>query len=78
MRAVDREQVPLDGSNGLSMDELRLAEIFCKRGRGGLVKFVIETRKVQIYSFALGTDCALSDQQTTANLFRGLDRAFSS
>ncbi|KAJ5159304.1 uncharacterized protein N7500_008955 [Penicillium coprophilum] len=66
-----------DGSNELTSDELRLAEIFCERGREDLAIYVTEGRKVQRFLFALGTESSSLDMQSFPLIFVGLQRAFN-
>ncbi|KAI0466872.1 hypothetical protein F4859DRAFT_507140 [Xylaria cf. heliscus] len=65
-----------DGSNELADEELRLATIFCERGRGDLANYIIEGRKVQRLLFALGPGTGSHDRKTLIDLFMGLERAF--
>ncbi|KAI1772274.1 hypothetical protein F4818DRAFT_444501 [Hypoxylon cercidicola] len=45
-----------NGSNELTNDELRFADIFRERGRGDLARHIAEGRKVQRLFFAVGPD----------------------
>lgn len=68
-----------DGSNELSNDELRFADIFRERGRDDLASYITEGRKVQRFFFALGAASGRQkDHQTFVDLFIGLKRAFDS
>ena len=66
-----------DGSNDLATDEERLADIFWERGREDLSKYVIESRKIQRFFFALGPEGSFSDQKSFIDLFTGLRRTFN-
>ncbi|KAL2018802.1 hypothetical protein VTK56DRAFT_360 [Thermocarpiscus australiensis] len=66
-----------EGSNELSDEEVRLANIFRERGRDDLAECVIQGRKVQRFYFALGpASGAHGDRKTFMDLFDGLRRAF--
>lgn len=68
-----------DGSNELSEDEVRFADIFIERGRDDLASFVMEGRRVQRFFFASGAASGCEkDHQTFVDLFMGLKRAFDS
>ncbi|KAL4969718.1 uncharacterized protein BDV14DRAFT_195970 [Aspergillus stella-maris] len=65
-----------DGSNQLTTEELRLADIYRERDREDLANYVIEGRKIQRFFFALGPESSLLDAQTFGPLFKGSQRAF--
>ncbi|TQN66450.1 hypothetical protein CSHISOI_09052, partial [Colletotrichum shisoi] len=64
------------GANELAPDELRFAEVFRERGREDLSDYILKSRKVQRFFFALGSESP-SDTPTFASLFMGLTRAFN-
>lgn len=66
------------GSNVLTGDELRLAEVFRNRGRGDLAECVLDGRKAQRFFFGLGTEASYIDHPTFLSLFAGLQEAFTS
>ncbi|KAL5363031.1 hypothetical protein BJX96DRAFT_111919 [Aspergillus floccosus] len=66
------------GSNMLTADELRLAEVFRDKGREDLANCVINGRKAQRFFFGLGTDASYVNTQTFLSLFAGLQEAFCS
>ncbi|GKT49134.1 uncharacterized protein ColSpa_09315 [Colletotrichum spaethianum] len=66
-----------EGSNELSPDEMRLAEIFQERGRKDLSNCVILGRKVQRFFFALGPESPSTDRKAFLDLFAGLKMAFT-
>ncbi|KAL4800470.1 hypothetical protein BDV19DRAFT_398044 [Aspergillus venezuelensis] len=64
-----------DGSNQLSTEELRLADLYRERGREDLAACVLNSRKVQRLLFASGVESSFLDRQTFLPLFSGLQRA---
>jgi hypothetical protein len=68
-----------EGSNELSDEEVRFAEIFRERGRNDLADCVMQGRKVQRFYFAFGPDSgAHGDQKTFMDSFAGLRGVFES
>ena len=68
-----------EGSNELSDEEVRFANIYSDRGRDDLAQCVVHGRNVQRFSFAPGpASGAHGDRKTFMNLFDGLRRAFKS
>lgn len=67
-----------EGSNSLSADETRFAEIFQEKGRCDLTERVLLGRKVQRFFFFLGIDPSYTTREEFLALFAGLRRAFSS
>lgn len=66
-----------DGSNELSDEEVRFANIFRERGRNDLAECVMKVRKVQRFYFAFGPSGeAYGDRKTFMDLFAGLQDAF--
>ncbi|KAL4958243.1 hypothetical protein BDW69DRAFT_179839 [Aspergillus filifer] len=65
-----------DGSNELSTEELRLADIYQERGREDLAACVLNGRKAQRLLFASGVESSFLDRQTFLPLFAGLQKAF--
>ncbi|KAJ5899150.1 hypothetical protein N7495_003894 [Penicillium taxi] len=66
-----------NGSNELTVDELRLAAIFRERGRTDLANYVVGGRKPQRFFFTLGTESSSLNTQELIDLFKGLRRAFN-
>ncbi|KAF9885680.1 hypothetical protein FE257_012662 [Aspergillus nanangensis] len=67
-----------EGSNELSMEELRLADVFRERNRDDLARCVIEGRKIQRFFFNLGPDGSYSTLEKHQSLFKGLQQALYS
>lgn len=67
-----------EGSNNLSTEELRLADVFQGRGREDLARCVIEGRKIQRVLFNLGPDGSYSTLEKHQSLFEGLQQALHS
>lgn len=67
-----------NGSNDLTTDEMRLADIFRERGRHDLAECVVNGRRVQRLLFGLGPDGSFLDDKTFGSLFLGLRRAVDS
>jgi hypothetical protein len=66
-----------EGSNELSADEVRFADMFRARGRHDLAACVVQGRQVQRFYFALGPSSgAHGSRETFMDLFAGLRRAF--
>ncbi|KAF4513208.1 hypothetical protein G6O67_000508 [Ophiocordyceps sinensis] len=67
-----------NGSNDLTTDEMRLADIFRERGRHDLAECVVNGRRVQRLLFGLGPDGSFLDDKTFGSLLLGLRRAVDS
>ncbi|KAJ4298688.1 hypothetical protein N0V88_003720 [Collariella sp. IMI 366227] len=63
-----------DGSNELSEEEVRFAEMFRERGRDDLADYVVRGRKVQRFFFGLGP--LMDDQSVLKGLLTGVRQAF--
>ncbi|KAI1746918.1 hypothetical protein F4782DRAFT_552879 [Xylaria castorea] len=65
-----------DGSNEVVQKELLLSAVFRERGRTDLAICIMQGRKVQRLSFALGPNTGFHDRKALIDLFMGLKVAF--